>query len=57
MIASYKRTARWKFDESWITFKRASRKKVVDEVDTTDFKEPQQIPIIQEKKFKPIVFV
>jgi hypothetical protein len=37
--------------------KRASRKKVVDEVDTTDFKEPQQIPIIQEKKFKPIVFV
>ena len=37
--------------------KRASRKKVVDEVDTTDFREPQQIPIIQEKTFKPIVFL
>jgi hypothetical protein len=35
--------------------KRASRKKV-DEP-TEDFREPQQIPIIQEKKFKPIVFV
>lgn len=36
--------------------KRASRKKVVDEP-VEDFREPQQIPIIQETKYKPILFV
>lgn len=36
--------------------KRASRKKVVDEVEPV-FTEPQQIPIIREKTYKPLIFV
>ena len=36
--------------------KRASRKKVVEEVEPV-FTEPQQIPIIREKTYKPLIFV
>lgn len=35
--------------------KRASRKKEIEP--TEDFREPQQIPIIKETKYKPILFV